>query len=57
MSNITMNSDLTTENVSQLQLIKQKVIFVGDVSVGKTSIINRLIDNTFKENYEVREVI
>lgn len=49
-----MNSDLTNENVSQLQLIKQKVIFVGDVSVGKTSIINRLIDNTFKENYEVR---
>ena len=49
----TVNSDLTTDNFSQMNLVRQKIVFVGDVSVGKTSIINRLNENKFKENYDV----
>ena len=29
-----------------------KVLVIGDVSVGKTSIIKRLVNNTFSENYK-----
>ena len=36
-----------------VNLVRQKVVFVGDVSVGKTSIINRFIENRFIENYDV----
>ena len=35
---------------------RQKVVFVGDVSVGKTSIINRFIDNKFRDTYEVNKL-
>ncbi len=34
-------------------LIRHKIVFVGDLGVGKTSIIYRLLENKFKENYEV----
>jgi GTPase SAR1 family protein len=34
-------------------LDRQKIVFVGDVAVGKTSIINRFMDNPFKDNHEV----
>jgi GTPase SAR1 family protein len=36
---------------------RQKVVFVGDVSVGKTSIINRFIDNKFRDTYEVIKLL
>ncbi len=49
----TVNSDLTSETCSQISILRQKIVFVGDVAVGKTSIISRLIDNKFKENYDV----
>ena len=32
---------------------KQKIVFVGDVAVGKTSIINRYISNDYTEDYSV----
>ena len=32
---------------------RHKIIFVGDAGTGKTSIINRIIDNPFNETYEV----
>lgn len=32
--------------------IRYKVVIVGDVSVGKSSLISRLTDNKFKEEYE-----
>jgi GTPase SAR1 family protein len=34
-------------------LIRYKIVFVGDVSTGKTAIINRFIENRFNENYDV----
>jgi GTPase SAR1 family protein len=37
-----------------VNLIRYKVVFVGNVSVGKTAIINRFIENTFNDNYDVR---
>jgi GTPase SAR1 family protein len=36
-----------------MNLVRYKIVFVGDVSVGKTSIINRLMDNKFNETYDV----
>ena len=36
---------------SSYSMVRQKLIFVGDVAVGKTSIIHCLIGNKFKENY------
>ena len=36
-----------------INLVRYKIVFVGDVSVGKTSIINRLMDNKFNETYDV----
>ncbi len=37
-----------------LNICRFKIVFVGDVSVGKTSIINRINENPFKEEYEVK---
>ena len=31
----------------------KKIVFVGDVSVGKTSIVDRLTKNTYSEDYSV----
>ena len=36
-----------------ISFTKHKIIFVGDVATGKTSIINRIIDNPFNDFYEV----
>ena len=36
-----------------LSMIRHKIVFVGDVAVGKTSIIFRFIENKFVDNYEV----
>ena len=44
-------SDLSLD--ISVNLVRQKVVFVGDVSVGKTSIINRFIENKFNDNYDV----
>ena len=32
---------------------KYKIVFLGDQSVGKTSIINRFMYDTFDPNYQV----
>jgi GTPase SAR1 family protein len=44
-------SDLSLD--ISVNLVRHKIVFVGDVSVGKTSIINRFIENKFSETYEV----
>lgn len=38
---------------SSYQLSRQKLIFIGDVAVGKTSIINNIIGQKFSDDYEV----
>ena len=38
---------------NSLSITRHKIIFVGDTCTGKTSIINRIIDNPFNETYEV----
>ena len=38
---------------NSISVTRHKVIFVGDANTGKTSIINRIIDNPFNETYEV----
>ena len=46
-------SDNTTDSIAHLPTqVRQKAIFVGDISVGKTSIISRFNENKFRENYE-----
>lgn len=31
---------------------RYKIVFIGDISVGKTSIIARFIENKFRDNYD-----
>ena len=38
---------------NSISVTRQKIIFVGDAATGKTSIINRIIDNPFNDTYEV----
>lgn len=45
-----LDDDIDRNNITEL---RTKVVFVGDINVGKTSIINRFIENKFKESYEV----
>ena len=37
---------------NSISITRQKIIFVGDAATGKTSIINRIIDNPFNDIYE-----
>jgi GTPase SAR1 family protein len=47
--------DNNEEDLNMPNMSRQKIVFVGDVSVGKTSIINRFVDNKFREGYEVNK--
>ena len=38
---------------NSISVTRHKVIFIGDANTGKTSIINRIIDNPFNDTYEV----
>jgi len=38
---------------NSISVTRHKIIFVGDACTGKTSIINRIIDNPFSDGYEV----
>lgn len=40
--------DFDTTNIS----LRIKVTLIGDISVGKTSIMNRFIDNVYKDDYD-----
>ena len=38
---------------NSISVTRHKIIFVGDAVVGKTSIINRIVDNPFSDAYEM----
>ena len=46
-----MNKDDELSN--SIMAIRYKIVFVGDICVGKTSIMNRFISNEFNEEYDV----
>lgn len=37
---------------SSISIARHKIVLVGDVNVGKTSILTRFIDNTFQDIYD-----
>ena len=39
---------------TSVMTIRYKMVFVGDIFVGKTSIMNRFISTDFKEGYDVK---
>jgi GTPase SAR1 family protein len=48
-----VDTDDQSMDGNSLSMVRHKIVFVGDVAVGKTSIIKRFIDNEFKDTYEV----
>ena len=46
-------ADDNTEGCNSIMMIRHKVVFVGDVCVGKTSVMCRFIENNFKDTYDV----
>ena len=40
---------------NSIMAIKYKIVFVGDICVGKTSIMNRFISNEFQDDYDVNK--
>jgi GTPase SAR1 family protein len=38
---------------NSMSMVRHKIVFVGDISVGKSSIIHRILENKFRDNYEV----
>ena len=42
---------------NSMMTIRYKVVFVGDIDVGKTSILNRFINNEFSGEYDVKKNI
>ena len=42
---------------TSVMTIRYKMVFVGDISVGKTSIMNCFISNDFTEGYDVIKFI
>ena len=51
--NNTPENDQSLEKDNSLRIMRQKLVMVGDVAVGKTSIISRFLDNKIKDVYDV----
>ncbi len=47
----------TSELGNSIMTIRYKLVFVCDVGVGKTSIMNRFITDQFSEEYDVKIII
>lgn len=45
-------NDGSVDVSSSIDAVRYKIVFVGDISVGKTSIMNRFIENKFSEIYD-----
>jgi GTPase SAR1 family protein len=41
---------------TSIMMIRQKIVFVGDVCVGKTSAMVRFTENKFRDNYDVSNI-
>jgi len=39
-------------DASSIDAVRYKIVFVGDVSVGKTSIMNRFFENKYHSDYD-----
>ena len=39
---------------NSIMTVRYKLVFVGDVGVGKTSVMNRFITDQFTEEYDVK---
>ena len=48
-----LKSEFNEENSHSLSHTKSKIVLIGDICVGKTSIINSILESKFKESYEV----
>ncbi len=48
-------ADIDEEMINSIMAIRYKIVFVGDICVGKTSIMNRFISNEFQEEYDVNK--
>lgn len=46
-----MTDEVSVE--SSNDTVRNKIVFVGDMSVGKTSVMVRFMENDFKEAYNV----
>ena len=42
---------------SSIMTIRYKLVFVGDINVGKTSVMNRFINDEFSGEYDVNRII
>ena len=47
------NTEDISIDTSSLRIVRQKIVLLGDVAVGKTSIINRFIFDNFTGNEQV----
>ena len=47
----------TSDLGNSIMTVRYKLVFVGDVGVGKTSIMNRFITDQFSEEYDVNKNI
>ena len=47
----------TSDLGASIMTVRYKIVFVGDVYVGKTSIMNRFITDQFQEEYDVSKII
>ena len=49
------NDDYSIDgNSNSISMVRHKLVFVGDIAVGKTAIIYRILENKFRDNYEVK---
>jgi GTPase SAR1 family protein len=46
--------EVSIDNTNSMNTTRYKVVFVGDMSVGKTSIVLRFLGNKFTDLYSVR---